>query len=366
MKKILHVASFRGNIGDNLSHMGFYTLLKSLNFNYQLTQLEIRKAYKNYTLPDKLVFNSEFVEYANKFDYVVFGGGSFLDYWIQGSVNGTTIDIRNELLSKITAKVLFTSIGANPNRVVPLENYNKFKSFLDFVKSEANITIALRNDGSLNSITKIFGRKYSSMFNQVLDHAFFYSSKCEHNKSYPEKFIAINITIDQLEMASINPTDSEYTDELKRTVYHFVNSGYKIIFIPHIHLDLIAITDFLKLIPSSFIRDNISVAPYLQGDNGAEQLFNIYKNASLIIASRFHSIVCGFRFDIPTIGLSPLPRVQYLYDQLSLSKVDTLITKDFAARITDYHNNPKTIAVNKVELYKLREKTINFYKNFFM
>ena len=36
MIKILHIASFVGNIGDNASHEGFYCLLNELHVDYIL------------------------------------------------------------------------------------------------------------------------------------------------------------------------------------------------------------------------------------------------------------------------------------------------------------------------------------------
>lgn len=51
--KILHVASFVGNIGDNASHQGLEGILKEYFNNYDITRLEIRKFYKNYNRVDK-------------------------------------------------------------------------------------------------------------------------------------------------------------------------------------------------------------------------------------------------------------------------------------------------------------------------
>ena len=47
--KILHLASFNGNVGDNASHMGLYNFLNDINPDCNFDQIEIRKFYKNYT-----------------------------------------------------------------------------------------------------------------------------------------------------------------------------------------------------------------------------------------------------------------------------------------------------------------------------
>ena len=78
--KILHVASFIGNIGDNASHCGFYSILHSvMGGNASIEQQEIRKFYKNYHDADKLSFDLDFVDYANRFGLLIIGGVGFLD-----------------------------------------------------------------------------------------------------------------------------------------------------------------------------------------------------------------------------------------------------------------------------------------------
>ena len=73
--RILHIASFNGNIGDNASHIGLRNILKTLGVIATIDQIEIRRFYKNYSLFDKQSFDEDFVKMANQYDLVVFGGG---------------------------------------------------------------------------------------------------------------------------------------------------------------------------------------------------------------------------------------------------------------------------------------------------
>lgn len=198
--RILHIAAFEGNIGDNASHLGFKKILDTIVGYYTVDRLEIRKAYRNYTQRDKLIFDDNFAELANSYDLVVFGGGGFLDYWVKDSSNGTTIDIEIDVLKKIRTKILITSVGCNPHRDVPDENYDKFKHFLDYVRIANNIQIALRNDGSIDSIRRDFGESYLEGLVEILDHGYFYHPKDNTSLPIDSKYVAINITDDQLGM----------------------------------------------------------------------------------------------------------------------------------------------------------------------
>ena len=93
--KILHLASFSGNIGDNASHMGLRKILSELlDFN-QINNIEIRDFYKSTSEKYKKYFDETFVDLCNNYDLVIWGGGGYLDYWVPDSKTGSTFDISN-------------------------------------------------------------------------------------------------------------------------------------------------------------------------------------------------------------------------------------------------------------------------------
>ena len=56
--KLLHIASFTGNIGDNCSHNGFRNILDSIDFKVnKLKKLEIRDFYNNRDIRYKKYFD---------------------------------------------------------------------------------------------------------------------------------------------------------------------------------------------------------------------------------------------------------------------------------------------------------------------
>ncbi len=365
MKKILHIAAFEGNIGDNASHMGFYSILDDVLDNYSIEKLEIRKSYNNYIAEDKLRFDDEFVLLANSFDLVVFGGGGFLDYWVDNSSNGTTIDIELDVLDRIKSKVLITSIGSNPHRKVPKENYKKFKRFLDYVKSSDNVKIALRNDGSVNSIKKDFGASYLEGMEEILDHGYFYSPSTKETLAVDSDYIAINITDDQLDMSGGIDSDRDwYYKDLEFLIESLSKFAYKVMLIPHIHQDVEAIGKLLERLPKNLVRQHIIVAPCLQSDYGTDFSFNLYKNAKYVIASRYHANVCSIKFDKPTIGLSPLPRIEYTHYQFTAVENNIEIKEGFSKEIVSLIKDSHVIKVDKNKLDYWKNKTMMFYKGY--
>jgi len=320
---ILHVASFVGNIGDNASHVGLYYILDQLVPKYTIRKMEIRKFYQNYQGSDKQCFDKEFVEYANKFDLLILGGGGFLDYWVENSKTGTTIDISPYLVGKIKVPTLLTSMGCMPHKEVPDGNVKKFRIFLDAILSNNNIRIAVRNDGSLSSLKNDIGGRYSEEIPEILDNGFFY--RCASNANFPVKrnYAAINITEDQLFMKSVYRKDiniDKYVKSIAKIVDYICHEkGLDVVFVPHIYSDIKAIYEVVKQLDNYVVRERVSVAPCIQFDDGANYLFSVYKNSDLTLASRLHSNVCSLAMNVPVIGLATLDRVRYMYDHIGAS-----------------------------------------------
>lgn len=85
-----------------------------------------------------------------------------LDYWVDGSASGTTIDIQPDLIAKITTPVLICSVGCIPHRPVPEGNIEKFKRFLEQCFANPNVEIILRNDGSLDNVRRHLGKGFQT------------------------------------------------------------------------------------------------------------------------------------------------------------------------------------------------------------
>lgn len=365
--KILHIAAFEGNIGDNASHLGFLSILKKLNINAEIERLEIRKSYNNYNQADKLRFDSNFAQKCNQYDCVLIGGGGFLDFWVENSVNGTTLNISDKVLEQINVPILITSIGCHPHRKVPEGNEAKFKAFLDYVITAPNIQIALRNDGSIDVIKKNFGDHYLSKISQILDHGFFYQPKLNNALPITGEYVALNITNDQLEMYNEGrklSDKSAYLDELSQLVTEIIDSKKcKVVLIPHIHSDVEAIAELFSNIPDRYKRSDIVMAPYFQGDIATDYLFSIYHNSKCVIGSRYHANVCSMSTNCTTIGLSPLKRIEFIHSQLSTPEAYIPIEPGFKDRVLSLIDRAPSIDSQTLE--NLRAQTLEFYSHYF-
>lgn len=371
--RILHVASFVGNIGDNASHQGFYKVLDNFFKKYEVTQLEIRKFYKNYQQPDKQFFNLKFIDLANQFDLLIIGGGGFLDYWVKDSATGTTIDIDPNLIAKLTVSTLITSVGCMPHKEIPEGNIDKFRRFLDALIDNPKVLIALRNDGSLSAIKRDVGEKYIPHLNQVLDSGFFYKNTTQHESICKTDYVAINITNDQIEMTSqlrgaINLED--YYLEMVKIVEHILSKGLKIVFVPHIYSDLFAISILLAKLNDFAVREKIIVAPCIQGVDGCNALMSIYKNSVLTIGTRFHTNVCGMALGINVIGLAAIDRVLNLYESLSMQHYCVLLQNCFSLSVIELVDEIVSMPHSQLKqiesvLALSKQKSLNTYKGFF-
>lgn len=364
--RVLHVASFIGNIGDNASHKGFYSLLDKYYVQYSVERLEIRRFYQNYKQSGKLSFDEEFIDFANKFDLLVIGGGGFLDYWLPNSNSGTTIDMTPSIVSKIKVRTLITSVGCMPHKVIPEGNIDKFRLFLDAILENKNISLAVRNDGSKENLKIEIGKKYYDAIPEVLDSGFFYQNSNLPALPINKPYVALNITDDQIHMLSKVREQldvTQYYAELEKIVRFIVyEENMHLVFVPHIHSDLNAILHLINNFSDYDIRQYFSIAPCIQGFNGADYLFSIYKHSDLVIASRLHANICSLAMNKKVIGLGVLDRVSYIYSHIGLSNQCELISGRFSNGVVEKLSSSLHGKEDKGEILEQRKvQTLKIY-----
>jgi polysaccharide pyruvyl transferase WcaK-like protein len=325
--KALHIASFNGNIGDNANHNGFRRrLVETLDREIDFINLEMREFYQSWNLRD---FNSEeFINLCNEHDLVVIGGGNFFELKWDYSHTGTTINISEETLDKIKKPILFHGVGCDIAKGASERAVEKFKAFLMRITYDAKVLVSVRNDGSYETIKKLYGDVFNDKIYRVPDGAFFMELK---RLNFPEikshyRSIGVNVVSDMKEIRFsrqhsesisyenfIKGFASELNDFLK------LNENYQIILFPHIYSDLSAISNLLESIEDLYRRTRIVVAPCLTGEGSEDYIFGLYKECDFIMGMRFHSNVCAITQNIPTIALSSYKKINDLYREVGLS-----------------------------------------------
>jgi polysaccharide pyruvyl transferase WcaK-like protein len=320
--QILHIASFTGNIGDNASHIGLENILgKVLKKSFKITRHEVRRYYKNIDPQLRKNFDNSFVSYANEFDFIIIGGGGFLDYFVKNSSTGTTIDINIDLLEQINTPILFSSIGCVPNNSIPKGNKKKFQHFLDYILSSKKIDLLVRNDGSKDNLNTNFNLK-PKYIKSIIDNGFHFSTNFDKFIKLKKNYVAMSISSDQIKMTgpgSIKINEDTFYEEYRKTIIYIIrNLDLDVCLIPHIYTDLVSISRVISKLDDQIVRKNITIAPCIQGDYGAHYNFSVYKNSELIVGTRFHTNVCGVAMNINTIGITTLKRVEYMYDSIGM------------------------------------------------
>lgn len=377
MKKlnVLHIASFNGNIGDNANHNGFRRKLDQfLNCEVNYDEIEMREFYQSWNIRD---FNSkEFIEKCNEYDLLIIGGGNFFELKWDYSHTGTTVNLSNETLEKIDTPILFFGVGCDIAKGVTESTINKFENFLNNITNSNKYLISVRNDGSYNTIQKLYGDKFSEKIHKVADGAFFLKTQ---SFNFPElnedlKSIGLNIVSDMKEIRFNEKiengiTYNDFIVGLSKVVNTFLeqNDDYQIILFPHIYSDLSAINELLERINDKLRRTRIVVAPCLTGKGSEEYIFGLYNECDFIMGMRFHSNVAAIAQNIPTIGLSSYKKIIDLYSEINLlERVVDVNKKGFEERlkslIEETIEDSKKV---KLKYEKVNEKISEQYANFF-
>jgi polysaccharide pyruvyl transferase WcaK-like protein len=322
--KVLHIASFNGNIGDNANHNGFYYLFKkNITDNVEFDQLEMRRFYFSWN--DKK-FDESFAKKANRYDLVVFGGGNFFDITWPDSATGTTIDIQKLILEKIDTPIFFNALGLGYGID---KNFNekavdKFKAFLDYITNNDQFFVTLRNDGSYENLEKLYGAQYLDRIYEIPDNGFFIQTGDYDHSLFTNgyKSIGINLVYDGKENRFPNDiTYKEFVNKFALIVEDFLkeHKDYQVIFFPHIYNDIFTINNAIENIDDKIRRYRIKIAPYLSGQGVEKYIFSLYEECDLIMGMRFHSNVVAIGRNIPSIGLATNHyRVPSLYSKLGI------------------------------------------------
>lgn len=336
--KILHIASFSGNIGDNANHMGMRSQLESLlHVKPEYTELEIRYCYRIYTGEHRWTFDDDFVDLANQYDLILIGGGNFFEPWLDESATATTIDITNERLKKIYKPLVFFGVGFDIHKGCKQANLDKFSNFLTQCLQQPNILMSFRNDGSLKNLKIAYPDRldlHEGVY-VVPDGGFCYSVTPGVASYLPvSRFWGINIASDMeaLRFPAGRPDSITWKQFLTDFAAYLeaelvAQPDLNLILFPHIFRDVLSIGEFMTYLDDRLCRDRVVVAPFACGWQACDHTFSLYKRCELVMGMRFHTNVCSIAMNIPAIPLISYPKLHDLYEELDLLEREVFVNR---------------------------------------
>lgn len=311
--KVLHIASFSGNIGDLLSHKGFYPwFLRNLSNDIAWTKFEIRDVFRGLAS-----FEKDIVPLIEKHDLTVIGGGNYLETWPSNSRTGTSIDLDVEFLKNSSKPIFFNGLGVDVSLGISEQAAKNLPSFFKTILSSSNYLLSVRNDGAASALSRFTSE--ANWFT-IPDHGFFgFEKSLEPKPQAPREKIVINIAEDMPELRFGNSGGIEsfiagFATQLLEIMD--THPRYHIQFVPHVFSDVKLACKIIERLPDKHVREVISIAELDTGANKGLGAFVHYDDAALILANRFHSNIYPLSQGIKTIGLVNHPQLSNLYSEL--------------------------------------------------
>lgn len=315
--RVLHLASFSGNIGDLANHAGARRMMvEQLGFTFEFTDLEIREFYWK-----QRSFDDAFVDYANSFDLLIIGGGNYFELWVDHSSTGTSIDITPERLARLTVPVAFYALGVDTGQGYSIRSAQRFSAFITALLDRCDRFVCVRNDGSRRALCEVLGEETAARIPTMPDGGFFADpAGCRLPQSNHGR-IGVNIAGDMLERRFDRGLSTEgFLRELADACRDLmdVQPALRIDLMPHIWRDSALIAQILPMIPDSYLRRRVAVGRLEPGESGLADFLQSYRSFDLVLGMRFHANVCPIGMGVPARGLLNYPQVERLYEELDM------------------------------------------------
>jgi len=335
--RVLHVASFSGNIGDNANHMGFRPWFQEeVGRPVEWTNLEIREFYWK-----ERQWDDGFVAIANAHDLVVIGGGNYFELWVESSPTGTSIAIAPETFAKVRVPVFFNALGVDPGQGVPEVSLARFTAFLDTLLGSDRFLVSVRNDGAHATLRHYLGAAHAKAVHHIPDGGFFVSAPMPVAKPEGILRIGLNVANDMPETRFRNFAaeggEIGFVREIAAAMTAIAERFPQVefVFFPHIFRDIEISSHVIRHLGDRLRRTRLSVAPYGSGDAAARATLAIYGSCDLVLAMRFHANVCPLGMGRQTLGLTGYPQISALYAELGQpDRAIDVASPGFAPRLT--------------------------------
>lgn len=334
--KLLHIASFIGNVGDILSNYALQAYLyRCFGRNIKIDRLEIRRFHKNAPVDWMLDFDTVIEHAARHYDRILIGGGGFLDYWVPDSGTGATIDISLKMVEKLKTRLVISSVGAYPHRDVPDENFGRFSAFIEALQASPEVRLMFRNDGSVENLARVFGAEFAAGLRSDGDHCYLLEYPALLTETlYQRPYVVLNVAPDQLGMYSHlrGVIDGDHFYKYLSKALLTVAEVYccDIVFVPHLPQDCNAVLRLTEILPDAFVRERFKVFQFDGTENIVSPVVSVYKRSIANISVRLHSNILSVLLDQPTVSLGVLDRVAAIACQHRKSELVYCLDNDFS------------------------------------
>ena len=308
--KILHVASFHGNVGDNAHHHGMRQAFESLMGPQQWIPHEIRHYYRSWH--DKS-FDEDFANLANMHDAVVIGGGNFFEICHDYSETGCTINISPRILDKISVPLFFNALGFDIRQGHTDQNARRFRSFLDSLLRRPRTVVSFRNDGSAHNFTQVYG-EFDDRIQIIPDGGFFLADLGIHPMP---RCVGINLAADMPHIRFEHLPYERFIENIQMVIEILAREEHcHFRLFPHISKDYKPILDLLDVLDDRVTKFNLEVMPYRTGQGSEIDFFRSYAECELVAGMRFHSVVCAYGLGRTVVPLDSYPRIHHVFREI--------------------------------------------------
>ncbi len=318
--RVLQVASYAGNIGDNANHMGFRPWFERMAGRpVEWAGLEIREFYWK-----ERRWDDDFAALANTYDLVVIGGGNYFELWVDDSPTGTSIAIPPAVFGRIRTPILFNALGVDPGQGASGASLSRFRAFLDTLFNSHQYLVTVRNDGAIANLSQHVGRQYADKAQRVPDGGFFVPAPEAAPPPHMVGGLAIVLCIAS-DMPDVRFKHfgaaggrAGFAREIAAVIEGLgtacTNSRFTLV--PHICRDLELIGEVVNLLADRLRRTRLAVAPFGSGDDAARAALRVYAAADLVLAMRYHANVCPIGLGRETLGLANYTQISAAYTEL--------------------------------------------------
>ena len=312
--KIIHIASFAGNLGDIINHLSFYSSMCIDAKNVK--KIEIRKFYRNQG-KNRRLFDKEFADEINQYDLLVLGGGGFFDVYFNESETGTTFDMSEQFINSIAIPVVVNAMGFHVDRSKK-KAIGKFNQFIDLISSKDNWFVSIRNDGSSKRMSEIYGTNILAKLHIVPDNGFLFKAKEYSNIG--KKIIGMSITNEMIDSGFTKGTSiNKFNEEIAKIIIQLLNKDYICCFFIHTPQDIETLDKIMKICGRELFRNKIIIAPYIPFlSRFTTEFTKYYSCCDLVVGMRFHANVLAMALHIPVIGLAMHEQISGLYEEIAL------------------------------------------------